>query len=203
MINRGYAYIENKKIVFGTPFISAYQLINGKRIFYKEQKSYGVIDDFMIKSDTLFTLGKINIAEYSLKTGDLINNKVVKHYLTGGFKRFAEKYIYIKSEDSGFVNLLSSISAYIYVRNYKGDILCLDNDFEITNKIEKDSLWYKYKTDYKFFFNNNKAVLLDENNEETYELSFSTKSYVINNKLYDIKENKLIVFDLYNFLNKN
>ncbi len=204
LINEGYAFMGNRQLDYGMPFIAAFNKNTGKQIFLntinikKDQ-----INGFKIKNDTIYLIFKDRISKYNLNNGSIISEKSFDLETVGELWYFVGRQVYFKS-DSLFNSLEALDSTKHYLFTKSGKILTINDDLEILNQVNYHQLYLYYlKTkNYKFLANENVTTVIDNSNIKVAELKASSKARLIGSKLYDMQERSFIEIDLNELINK-
>ena len=199
MINKGHAFMGYRHLDFGTPFIAAFDKETGKRKFFSiiNTKKDPILG-FQIHYDTIYIVFKERISKYSIIDGTQIYKKTYNTEETGELMYFVGNHVYIKSKDSTLTSLPLLDTNKIYVFTNTGKTLVLDNQLEITDRIDYDRLYIYYlSTKYnKFIAKGSETTILDIENREIAKLNATSDATLIGNKLYDIQEKSFLEIDL-------
>ncbi|MFH4966461.1 PQQ-binding-like beta-propeller repeat protein [Gaetbulibacter sp. M235] len=204
LINQGYAYWRNRTTNFGEPFILKMNKTTGKEVYFKtlNQKD-NPLYDYKTKNDSLLALFKGQIVNYSLSEGLSLQTKTFSSDTYGDLKFFVGNNLYkkIENSDSNYVTVNDSINSF--VQTSKGKTLKIDKDFNVIEEYDFDNLYLRHSIYKNHTLLNQKdvTIILDSNNKPVAELNVSFDSLIIGDKLYDLKDNKLLEINLTEILN--
>ncbi len=204
MINKGYAFMGNRQLDFGTPFIASFNKNTGKQLFFssmdgkKEQ-----IAGYEIDKGKIFLVFKDRVAKYSMTDGSLISEKSIDIATLGELRYFIGAQVYIKS-DSTYNSLASADSAKHFLYTKTGKILVMNNEMDILNQMEDSQLYICYlKTKkYRFLAKGNETTVIDQENRKVADLKASGKAILIGSKLYDMQEKSFLEIDIPDLIEK-
>jgi hypothetical protein len=198
MINNGCAYFNSQLIAYGKPFISAYNINSGNRVYLNAiSNDNEKINGYEIQKDTILLLLGDRTFKYSLITGLSSANQIFDKQFYGEFIRFVGMDVYIKS-DSTLVNLILSDTTKHYILTNTNRVLMLNNQLELVKFIPFEQLYFNYLTtaDCKFMANGKRTTVVDNANNVVAELYVSDGAVVNGPKLYDARENSFVQVDL-------
>ncbi len=204
MVNFGYAYYNNKFTDFGHPFVAAFNQNSGQKVFLSElNDNKSTINDYYIKNQDLLTISNTRISKYSLTDGSLEQEKIIDTDSLGYLKRFVTKHLYIK-QDSTFKTLEEIDSLNLYLLTKKDKIIAINDKFEVVKQLDDfiPYITYLVKDGYKFIGSLNESYILDKNGKVVANISVSRNAVFIGSKLYDCKENAMVIVDLKDILLK-
>ena len=204
IINGGYAFMGNRQLDFGTPFIAAFDIKSGRQMFLTPiEGGKQQINGFQIYNDTVLIVLKNNISKYSLINGSLIAVKTFDIDSLSELRYFVGSQVYIKS-DSVFKSLETIDSTRHYLWTKSGKILELNDKLEVMNQIEYNQiyLYYLRTKDYRFITRQNETIVLDKANKIVADLKASSDAKLLGSKLYDMQEKSFIEIDLDEFIKK-
>jgi len=198
LLNKGYAFMGNRKLDFGTPFFTSFDLNSGKQIFMstiKEKKDQ--VNGYIISKDTILLLFKDRVSKYSMKDGSVLSEKSFDVKTAGELRDFLGDQVYTKT-DSDFKCLATSDPTKYYLYTSTKKILVTNCDLDIIDQIDADQLYIYYlKTkDLKFLAKGKETIILDNSNKIVADLKVSGKAKLAGSKLFDIQEKSFIEVDL-------
>lgn len=198
MINTGYAFMGNRQLGFGTPFIASFNKNTGKQIFFSSiNGKKDQIAGYKIYKDTVLLVFKDRIAKYSMINGSIILEKSFDIATLGELRYFIGSQVYLKS-DSIYNPIVSSDSTKFFLYTKTGKILVLNEKLDIVDQIESNQLYIYYlKTkNYKFLAKDNETIVIDIKNKKVADLKASRKAILIGSKLYDVQEKSFLEIDI-------
>jgi hypothetical protein len=202
LLNNGYAFMGNRRLDFGTPFFTSFELNSGKQIFMSTIKGKkDQINGFTINNDTILLVFKDKVSKYSMTNGSLISEKSFDIKTLGELRYFVGNQVYTKT-DSIFKCLVSSDSTKYYLLTSGRKILVTNCNLDILNQIDSDQLYVYYlKTkDFKLLAKGNETVVLDNTYREVADFKASRKAKLVGSKLFDIQEKSFIEIDLHDLI---
>lgn len=193
MINNGFAFMNYRKINYGTPFIAAFDSETGDKIFehFIDGKKE-LIKGFKTNRDTIYLITNNTISNYSLKDGALIFEKTTdKNY--GNPTYFIGNHVYIQT-DSAFNSLPLSDPDLHYIYNSLEKIQVLDSNFDPIREVHEDQLYlyYMWHDGYRFISREGLTLIIDENGRAIAEVQGSIGSFIFDSKFYSIRNNSLL-----------
>ncbi len=203
MVNRGYAYMGNRQLDFGTPFIASFDLDSGDqkylvKVSNEKKEIIKAID--RIGEELLFVFND-HVSKYSAITGQLIKDQKFNIEKYGELNDFIGEQVFVE-RDSLFLSLpsMDSKKHYVYTKNARA--LTLSSDLKIENEIEFDDfyIYYLNRDNKKFLAKENKTVVIDADGKKIAEFSASSRSTFLNGKLYNAQERSFLEIDLINIL---
>ncbi len=203
MVNFGYAFMGNRQINFGTPFFAAFDKETGNQIFFHTiNNTKNPILDFKVENEKILLIFKDGIIKRSMRDGAQEFERTYNTDEYGELRYFVGNQIYAANADSSLTSLTLTNPSKKYIFTTESKVLELDNDFNITDKIDFDQLYLYYLEvkDYKFVAKNNKTVVLDADNNRIAEIDVTRRSTLIGNKLYDMQEKSFFEVDLSNLI---
>lgn len=199
IVNSGFAYWGRKRIDFGQPFIMGLNTNTGNELFFttiSEKKDF--LLDFKVSNNSILVIFKDRVVIYSLNDGSILKSKSFNAEEFGELKFFVGNSIYVKDNESIFKNLVLSDSSKYYIQTNKGKTIVLDSELNNIDQIEFNQLYFNYGNfkDMIFLGNDDETIILDKNNQEIANLKASFNSFILGEKLYYFKNEKLFVVDL-------
>lgn len=199
MINMGYAFMGNNQIIYGKPFIAAFDNQTGEKKYLTLIKNNEEpILNFKVLNNDLYLIFKNKISKYSQETGCLIIEKKFEEEKFGELICNVEKMKYISNPNYEFVNLEQLDSTKVFVYTTKGEILSIDHQLDIIKAIELSdlSICSLDINNYAFFVKDDKTIIVNNEGKVVAEIDVSYNLIVIKNKLYANKDNKFVIIDL-------
>lgn len=199
IINSGFAYWGRKRIDFGQPFIMGLNMNTGNELFFtpiNTKKDF--LLDFKVSNNSILVIFKDRVIIYSLNDGSIMKSKSFNTDELGGLKFFVGSSIYIKDNESFFKNLALSDSSKYYIQTNKGKTIVLDSELNNIDEIEFNQLYFNFGNfkDMIFLGNDDETIILDKNNQEIANLKVSFDAFILGEKLYYFKNEKLFIVDL-------
>ncbi len=204
LINKGYAFWRNRTINFGEPFILKINKETGKEVYFKSlNEKENPVYNYKIENDSLLALFKNQLTNYSLSDGLSGQSNTFNNETYGDFKFFVGNSLYKKAEDSDSNYVTVNDSINIFVQTSKGKTIKIDKKFNVIEAYDFDNLYLRHSIYKNFTLLNQKdyIIILDSNNKSIAELNVSFDSLIIGDKLYDLKDNKLLEVNLAEILN--
>jgi outer membrane protein assembly factor BamB len=200
MINYGYAYMGNRLLDYGKPFIAAFNKENGNQKFisviFNEKDPILAVK---VKEDVVYLMFKERISKHSLQDGSNIAEKTFNAKEQGDFINFIGNHVYTLKKDSSFISLPMLDPSKFYVYTNKGNVLALDDGFNIEEIIALDELYINFlrKNDILFLSKDNETIIIDsEVNRKIAELPISKNAFILGDKLYDIQQRSFFEISL-------
>lgn len=198
MLNKGLAYLQNKQVDYGSPFIAAFDAQTGKELFLRGMNDN--IDHVLgtkIDKDYAMVLFHNKTAKYSLIDGSLVQEKILDFKKSETIDCFIDSQVCIK-ENSFFKFLTQSDTVNHYVKTKSGKILMFNSQLEIIQEIDP-ARQYKYYLDYngcKFLAKDNMTIVIDRDNKVKADMAIGSKVQQLGTKLYFTEKNSLLELDL-------
>ena len=202
-VNNGFAFMGNRQLDFGKPFIAAFDRQSG------EQKYLSVINekddpilDFKALDNDLYLIFKNRMAKYSQESGHLIIAKEFQNADFGELQYFIGNKVLIKNQKDDFVNLSQSDTTKVFVFTTKGQTLSIDTDLNVLDTIAYENLniYYLRTEDYKFVSKDNHTLIINNEGKKVAEIEASSNSFLIGKTLYDRQNNSFLAIDLKDIL---
>lgn len=198
LLNKGTAFMEDRKINYGKPFLAAYNKNNGNYLFNTTLKNQEFdFVDFSTRKDTIILLSEKNASNYSLKTGKRIDFRFYDVEKTGKFTGFVGSQIYIKT-DSTFHSLTLNDTTLNYITTDKNIALGLDSHLDVVKQLSFDDFYICYfaNNNFKFLANGDETIVIDNDNKVIANFRASSNAFVIGDQLFEILEKSVIQIDL-------
>lgn len=199
MINKGIAFMGDRRLDFGKPFFAAFDRQTGKEIFFSV---INIKDDPILSFETynkeILLVFKNRIKKYSMETGAEILEKEFPQDNFGELRYFVGRQVFTTSENGELSNLRKSDTTKVFVFTSQGKTLSLDNNLNVTKTIDyKDlSIYYEQTSDYKFIAKDKNTLIVNNEGKRIAEVGATSKSFVIDKTLYNTQDNKFITIDL-------
>jgi len=205
MVNKGFAFMGNRKLNFGNPFIAAYNRDTG------EQKYLSLINGendpilgFRVVDNKMYLMFKNRMAIYSQKTGDLILEKSFPEVEFGKLKHFVGNKAFITNKNGDLSNLIQSDITKVFVFTSNNKIVSFDSKLNVGEIIDfKDlKIHYLQTKDYKFFAKDKLTWIIDNNGQKIAEIEATSKAFLIGETLYDRRGDSFFAIDLTTIIDK-
>lgn len=200
LINKGYAYLNGEiPMRYGTPFIAAFSKEDGKQQFitYLSDADIQIKDAFYSDDRILFLLNN-KIVHYSLKEGQLINERAYNADKVGMFFGFFDtENWYVKNQDK-YMRLSSLYEYPMHVYTDTDEIMVVSDELHLEDSYNFSSLYKQYYATDSIVIvgKDNDVIVLNGKGEKKGELiSFGTP-YQIGEKIYSVKDNLLYEVNL-------
>lgn len=198
LVNYGYAFLNNRKVYFGKPFIAGFDKESGSQVFLTEiGETDQQIADFILGSDEIILLFKNRIAKYSMINGQLISQKSITTETTGELISFTSEQYY-GEVDSNYQSFESLEPDKLHLVTGKNKLLTMNDDFEIIGITEPENFLTLYSSsdELKLLVKDNETIVINAENKKIANLQSSSNAVSVGNKLYDIQNKSLLEFDL-------
>ncbi len=199
MVNKGYAFMGQRRLDFGKPFISAFDRETGKQ---KYLILINVINDPILGShllqDELYLIFKNRIAKYSIQTGSQIIEKEFPEEDFGNLKYFVGNQVFVTNENNDLISLTQSDTSKVFVFTNQGKTLSIDNQLNVKDTIDYEelSIYYLRTADYKFITKNNQTLIIDNDGKRIAEIEATSNAFLIGERLYDKRDKSFLAIDL-------
>lgn len=198
MINKGYAFMENRQITMGKPFVSAYNKVTGKPVFQSAIKGDRTqIKTYSIQQDTVILICKNRILKYSLADGSKVADQVFGVGTIGELTGFATDKVYLKPDSTTFVQVSADTSKH-YLMTQNENMLVITPKLDILKLINYDQLYYCYLhfKGYRFLAKGDDTVVLDKDNKVVAELKMTLNTKLVGSKLVDVHGSSVVEVDI-------
>jgi outer membrane protein assembly factor BamB len=195
MINSGYAFMGNRQLDFGTPFIASFNKNTGKQIYFSQvNDKKDQIFGYKIYKDCFLLALKDRVAKYSMINGSNILEKSFDTSTLGELKYFIGSKVYFKSDST--YNSVDSTKNFLCTKT--GKILVLNENLDILNQFESNQLYLCYlKTkNYAFLAKDNETTVIDHEYKKVADFKASNKTVLVGSKLYDVQEKSVLEIDI-------
>lgn len=204
MINYGFAFMGNRQLNFGKPFIAAYDRLTGNQKYFSflDVKDEPILD-FQVLNNEIFLVFKNRIAKYSKETGVLIIERDFPDDSFGELEYFVGNQVFVKSDNDDLISLHQSDTNKVFVFTNQGKTLSVDKQLNISKTIEYEdlSIYSLSLKDYKFLVKSNKTIIIDSKGKRVAEMDISSNAFLIGETLYDIQNDSLLAIDLKEIVN--
>lgn len=204
MVNKGFAFMGNRQLDFGTPFIAAYDKASGSQ---KYLSLINVKDDpilsYKILNNEIYLVFKNRMAKYSMNTGTFLIEKDFTNENLGELKYFIGNQVFITNDQNDLVSLPQSDTTKVFVYTSQRKTLSIDNLLNINDTIEfeKLSFYYLNSKNYKFISKDKKTLIIDDEGKRIAELDTSSHAFIIGETLYDRQDDSFLVIELDEIMN--
>ena len=203
MVNKGFAFMGNRQLNFGKPFIAAFDKSSGKQKYLSviNEKDDPILD-FQVLDNEVYLVFKNKISKYSKGTGDLIIETEFQDTNIGEFTYFIGNRVFRTNQNDDFVSLTQSDTAKVFVLTNEGKSLSIDNDLNVLETIlnEDLSIYYLRTKDYKFIAKDSQTLIVNSEGKKVATVEASSNSWLIGNTLYDKQNNSFMAIDMKNIL---
>ncbi|OJV90786.1 MAG: hypothetical protein BGO34_20870 [Bacteroidia bacterium 44-10] len=200
MINRGYAQYNGGFSMIGDPYLAAFDLKTGNRLYLTlilEKKEF--IRNFQVVNDMLFVVFEDKIGFYRLGDGTLIKEKVIELQKDEHLDAFVESGIYWKRNDSEFTDLMSEFSNYNLMMTTQGRVFVLTDSLERVFAYDKEELYHIATQNPRCALitnNDSDFVVLDASDNPVAALKASGEMFLYRDKLYFFDKDSFSEIDL-------
>ena len=203
MINHGFAFMGNRQLDFGKPFIAAFDKQTGtqKYLSITNGKDDAILD-FQVLDNDIYLVFKNRIAKYSKATGELIIDKEFQNAEFGELKHFIGNKVFITNKQDDFVSLPQSDTTKVFIHTSQGKTLAMDKELNVSETIayEDLSVYYLRTKDYKFISKDKQTLIVDNDGKRVAEVEATSDSFLIGKTLYDRQDNSFLAIDLKDIL---
>lgn len=203
MINHGFAFMGNRQINYGKPFIAVIDRHSGaqKYVSVINEKDDPILD-FQVLDDQIYLVFKNRMAKYSKETGALIISKEFQKADLGDLKHFIGNKVFITNEKNDYISLPQSDPNKVFVFTESGKTLAIDNELNIMNTMTYEDLniYYLSTKDFKFISKDKQTLIVSNEGKRVAEIEASPNSFLIGNTLYDRQDNSFFAIDLKSIL---
>lgn len=199
MINHGYAFMGNRKLDIGQPFIAAFNKETGRKK-YLTQLSFedAQIMDFQVQGDSIYTVFKNKIAVYSKLSGDLIFEKEFPKEKFGELQYFIGAQTYKNYNEHNYIRFDEFYSTQLNVFASDNKIYTFDKeliDFATTD-VEDIGIHLFDISEHSFISKNEETIITNNNGNGISKLDFGENFFHINNTLYGWKDKSFFVISV-------
>lgn len=199
MINNGYAFMGNRQLDFGKPFIAAFDKQTGTQKYLSViNTKNGPILGFQLLADDINLVFKNRMAKYSKETGDLIIGKEFLNAEFGDLEYFIGNKVFITNKKGDYEGLLQSDTTKVFVFTSQGKTLSIDKELNVFETIayEDLSMYYLRTKNYKFISKDKQTLIVNNEGKTVAEVEASSNSFLIGKTLYDSQNNSFLAIDL-------
>ena len=199
MVNKGFAFMGQRQLDFGKPFIAAFDRQTGKQKYLSiiNEKKDAILG-FRKLNNELYLVFKNRMAKYSIETGNLIIEKEFQQENYGELKYFVGNHVFIGNQDDNFISLPQSDSTKVFVFTNQKKTLSIDEQLNVTDTFEYEDLsFYFLRTkDYNFIAKDKQTLIVNNEGKKIAEINATSKAFIIGETLYDRQEDSFIAIDL-------
>lgn len=201
LVNSGYAYMGYRQLDFGKPFIASFDLNTGEKIYLKlitnEKKE--TIKDIKHQGKELLVIFDDHISKYSIIDGRLVADKNLDTDEYGAPNYFIGDRIFVE-RDASFISLTGLDSTQYYLYTKSGKIVVLNGNLKALKAIDpKDYyVYYLNKNNLKFIAKGDQTLVIDTDGRKVAEFSASSRSRLLNNRMYSVNGKDLLEIDVKN-----
>lgn len=199
MVNKGLAYMGNRQLNFGKPFLAAYNKETGKQIFMSaiDAKNDPILS-FQIHEKQIYLAFQNRISKYSLETGQLTAEKEFPKDKFGEVVSFVGKQAYITAQNGDLLNLRQTDTTKVFAYTNQKKIYTINDQLEIINTMETVdvSVCYLVAKDLRFIEKGKKTLIIDKEGKTRAEVNATSNAFIIDNMLYDTHEKSYTSIDL-------
>lgn len=136
MINYGFAFMGNRQLDFGKPFIAAFDKQTGERKYLSLTNSKDdPILDFKVVDNDIYFIFKNRMAKYSKETGGLIKEKEFQNADFGEQKHFISHKVFITNPKEDFISLQKSDTTKVFVFTDQGKTFSIHKELNALDTI--------------------------------------------------------------------
>ena len=199
MINQGYAKMGYRDLVFGEPFLAAFNPDDGEQIYIdfikKEKKEF--IEELKDNNSHLLFLINNKISRHQVESGEKTKQAEIDEVKYGKPDFFIGNSIFVKRDSNLLrINKLDTTLEFIYTK--KEVVIGLNEDLEVTETLKDDLFYVNYFISNKLSFvgTMNKTYIVNEKGEIIADLNVGRSCTILNDKLYAKDKNSILVIDL-------
>lgn len=198
MFNYGIAEKGGSFTQIGKPFVAAYRKEDGEQLFcniaFDEREN---MKDFCLLDTSVCVVYTDRIIKYTFRKG-IVEEKVYRQDSGEKFEFFVERGIYRKGADSLLYDWIAADTTQKVVYTNRSRFLVLDRDLNLKSMEEQEEMYTEYLhwKNYRFLYRQGSMYIMDENHKLVAELNVSADSFIVENRLYDVSVNRLIIVDL-------
>jgi outer membrane protein assembly factor BamB len=199
MVNKGVAFMGDRRLDFGKPFFAAFDRQTGKKIFFTVMN---VKDDPILNFEThnkeIFLVFKNKIKKYSMETGIEILESEFPKDIFGELRYFVGSQVFTTLENGELSSLRKSDTTKVFIFTSQDKILSIDINLQVTKTIDyKDlSFYYEQTSDYKFIAKEKNTLIVNNEGKKIAEVEATSKAFIIDKTLYNTQDNRFIAIDL-------
>lgn len=203
MVNRGYAYYNDNLVDYGMPFIAVFDKSNGNQKYLVETgRKKQMINSYMLNKDSseIFLVMDNKLSRYSLNDGKLIHEQPFdgKKYDKPGYLMSDNAYV---KQQADLEPIATHFKDQHILFTKKDKVLLLDNALNVTYEVDSKDLYFTFATNknYSLLIRDHDVLIVDAQHKVLGELKISPDAKIVNNKVYDVQDNKLLEIDLQEF----
>lgn len=195
MINKGVAYAMDKTVKFGKPYVAAFALGTGSKLFQTDipGSDNEPVKDYIVKGAKICFLLDNQIVSISLATGQQLGNWRFDTASSGTFTNFIDTDIYTMS-DKTRKKIKQSSTKKIYVATSQRKVVIFNSDFSEQEMVSANTLYlHQFDVDDVMFLKKgSKIYVYDEYNRPVSMFSALGQVIVTKNRIYAVKGKDLL-----------
>ncbi|QLG44907.1 PQQ-binding-like beta-propeller repeat protein [Costertonia aggregata] len=199
IVNKGFAYMGDRKLDIGMPFIGSFDSETGQQKYLIEvgKKKDDNINGMNLDGNNLLLLFPNRISKFDIENGQIIKSVPFSEMSFGRLNNFVGEHVFTE-KNSKYISLPKTDLAKHYVLTNKNKILVLDSKLKPENEIETREvyLYYLEWKDYNFIARENSSIIIDGKGHKIADIMVNRNSRLIGNKLYTVADKSLFIIDL-------
>ncbi|WP_318309274.1 outer membrane protein assembly factor BamB family protein [Flagellimonas crocea] len=200
MVNRGFAFMGNRKLDMGIPFIAAFQSGNGMQKYFTEvgeEKDDNILGT-KFNGNELLLLFSNRISRFDLENGTVLENIPFSEVAYGGLIHFIGQQVFIERDDH-YISLTETDSSKVHVLSKKNSIIVLNSELQPEGQIESSEFYIEYLKwkDCRFLKRDGTTQVIDDKGRKIAEMGIDGNTRLLGHHLYSVEEDRLLVIDLY------
>ena len=202
LINRGFAYQNNRLMEFGQPFIASFNLINGQQNYMTEFEKENQINAYYVHGNSLILVFPHKLASYNLSTGSLVDEKPLTENLYGELAYFLGNQAFVEREDSTFIALNATDTTRHFLYTSTGRILTIDDNLKVDNQHNITEIYVNYLSamGFNFLVKGSSTIVTNRQGEAIAILDAPSNAVLSGTTLRYAQDNSLIEIDLSSLL---
>lgn len=201
LVNKGYAYKESgQPVYYGMPFFSAFDRSTGHRKYItEEQVKEDYILDVKVANNILYVIFRNRIVGYSVITGKVVSEKLIDEEKFGSLSHAKIGDVFVRNSLHQYDDLTDTTKVAVFTE--KGRVLLIDDKMNVCHVYNSSQVGVM-----KLCLNENRIMdiggnlaVVDGVGNEIAVLNLSNIVIVEDDKLFCIRENKLVCVDLARF----
>lgn len=203
MVNNGSAFMGNRPLDFGKPFIAAFDRESGVQQYLSViNRKDDPILGFQLLDNDIYLVFKNRMAKYSKETGHLIIEKDFQTAEFGELKHFIGNKVFITNQQDDFVSLPQSDTSKVFVFTGQDKTLAIDKELNVLDTIKYEDLSiYNLRTkDHKLISKDKETQIINNQGKRIAVVEASSNSFLIGNTLYDQQNSSFLAMDLKDIL---
>jgi hypothetical protein len=200
LINRGFAYQNNRLMEFGKPFIASFNLINGQQSYMTEFEKENQINAYYIHNNNLILVFPHKLARYNLSAGSLIDEKPMTENLYGELTYFIGNQAYVQNIDSTFTSLNATDTTHHFLYTSTGRILSISDNLQIDAQHDITEIYVNYLSTLglNFLVKGSSTIVTNQQGEAIAIFDAPSNAVLSGTTLRYAQDNSLIEIDLSN-----